>query len=209
MRGAGRVLPSQESSIPRPNFLVCPNITPDRETGAGSWSDQQLMRAIRQGVGHDGRILHKTMPYWNFRYLTDEDLASIIVFLRSIPAVHHLLPKRNFAEQPVIDWRPEIQPRPLSSDAPAAARHGEYLVPIGNCTGCHTTADPQGRAVPGMLFGPYRNQNPESGSTEELAEITRAASSSRLLIGRLGLLFAGGGIGTPESVRSPEGVRAP
>jgi mono/diheme cytochrome c family protein len=153
MRGAGRVLPSEESSIPRPNFLVCPNITPDRETGAGSWSDQQLMRAIRQGVGHDGRILHKTMPYWNFRYLTDEDLASIIVFLRSIPAVHHLLPKRNLAEQPVIDWRPEIQPRPLSSDAPAAARHGEYLVRIGNCTGCHTTADPQGQAVPGMLFG--------------------------------------------------------
>jgi mono/diheme cytochrome c family protein len=57
------------------------------------------------------------------------------------------------AEQPVIDWRPEVQPLPLASDAPAAARQGEYLVRIGNCTGCHTTADPQGRPVPGMLFG--------------------------------------------------------
>lgn len=43
----------------------------------------------------DERILDKTMPYWNFRFLTDEDLASIIVFLRGIPAVHHALPPRN------------------------------------------------------------------------------------------------------------------
>ncbi len=152
MEGAGRVLPPEESNIPRPHFLVCPNITPDRETGAGSWSDAQLARALRAGIGHDGRILDETMPYWNFRNLTDEDLASIIVFLRSIPAVHHPLPKRNLSEQPVADWRPEVQAPPLPSDAPAAARRGEYLVHIGTCTGCHTTANPQGRPVPGMLF---------------------------------------------------------
>jgi len=152
MKGAGRVIPAEESSIPRPHFLVCPNITPDRETGAGSWSDAQFARAIREGIGHDGRILEKTMPYWNFRNLTDEDVASVIVFLRSIPSVHHLLPKRNLAEQPVIEWRPDVQPRPLRSDAPTAARRGEYLVHLGDCTGCHTTADPQNRPVPGMLF---------------------------------------------------------
>lgn len=152
MRGAGRVLPPEESNILLPHFLVCPNITPDRKTGAGSWSDQKLARAIREGIGHDGRILHKTMPYWNFHYLTDEDLASVIVFLRSIPAVHHPLPKRNLAEQPVIDWRPEVQPPPLPPEASSAARQGEYLVHIGTCTGCHSTADPQNRPVPAMLF---------------------------------------------------------
>jgi hypothetical protein len=51
MKGAGRVLPPEESNIPLPYYLVCPNITPDRETGAGSWSDPQL-RAIREGIGH-------------------------------------------------------------------------------------------------------------------------------------------------------------
>jgi len=50
------------------------------------------------------------MLYWNFRYLTDEDLASIIVFLRSLPAVRHVLPKRNLTEQSMTDWRPEVQP---------------------------------------------------------------------------------------------------
>lgn len=152
MEGAGRVLPPEESLITLPHLLVCPNITPDRETGAGSWSDAQLARALREGTGHDARILDKTMPYWNFRNLTDEDLASIIVFLRSIPAVHHPLPKRNLAAQPVTDWRAEVQPPALPSDAPAATRRGEYLVHIGNCTGCHTTSDPQNRAIPGMLF---------------------------------------------------------
>jgi mono/diheme cytochrome c family protein len=92
------------------------------------------------------------MPYWNLRNLTDEDLVSIIVYLRSIPAVHRPLPKRNLPHDPVTDWRAEVQPPPLPSDAPAPVRRGEYLVHIGNCTGCHTTADPQGRPVPGMLF---------------------------------------------------------
>lgn len=152
MEGAGRVLPSEESNMPQPHFLVCPNITPDPETGAGTWSDVQLARAIREGIGHDGRVLDKTMPYWNFRYLKDEDLASIIVFLRSIPAVRHPLPKRNLAAEPVIDWRPDVQPASLPADAPVAAQRGEYLVHVASCTGCHTTADPQGRPVPGMLF---------------------------------------------------------
>jgi mono/diheme cytochrome c family protein len=152
MKGAGRVVPPEESNIPAPHFLVCPNITPDRETGAGVWSDAQLARAIREGVGHDGRILHKMMPYWNFRNLTDEDLASVVVYLRSIPAVHHSLPKRNLLVAPTIDWRPEVQPAPVPPHASPPARRGEYLVHIGNCTGCHTTADPQNHVVPGMLF---------------------------------------------------------
>jgi mono/diheme cytochrome c family protein len=153
MQGAGQVLAPEESNIPLPHFLVCPNITPDRETGAGLWTDQQLARAIREGIGHDGRILSKMMPYWNFRFLTDEDLASIIVFLRSIPPVRNPLPKRNLPREPVTDWRLEVQPPPLPLAASEAARRGEYLVHIGNCTGCHTTADAQNRAVPGMLFG--------------------------------------------------------
>jgi mono/diheme cytochrome c family protein len=152
MEGAGRVLPPEESGIALSHFLVCPNITPDRETGAGSWTDAQLARALREGIGHDGRILDKTMPYWNFRYLTEDDIASVIAYLRSIPAVRHPLPKRNLAAEPVIDWRPDVQPAALSPDAPAAARRGEYLVHIGTCTGCHTPTDPHGHTIPGMLF---------------------------------------------------------
>ena len=75
-----------------PGKVYAPNITPDAETGAGSWTDDQLARAIREGVGHDGRALFPFMPYQGFRAMSDEDLASIIVYLRSLPPVRKQRP---------------------------------------------------------------------------------------------------------------------
>src|SRR5207248_2143382 len=76
-------------------FLTAPNLTPDPETGAaGTWSDDTLARAIREGIGHDGRALF-IMPYGRYRHMTDEDLASVIVYLRSLPPVKHNLSKTD------------------------------------------------------------------------------------------------------------------
>src|SRR5262245_54868041 len=70
--GAGTVF-GEGSDLP--GKLVCSNITPDKETGAGNWSDDTLARAIREGIGHDGRTLFPLMPYGNYREMSDEDLA--------------------------------------------------------------------------------------------------------------------------------------
>jgi hypothetical protein len=67
-----------------PGRIVASNITPDPETGAGNWTDDQLARAIREGIGHDGRALFPMMPYQNLSHLCDEDLASIIVYMRTL-----------------------------------------------------------------------------------------------------------------------------
>lgn len=151
LRGAGRILPAAESKIALPEFLVCPNITPDRQTGAGDWSDAQLERAIRHGIGHDGRTLLPFMPFWAFRSLTDEDLASIVVYLRSIPAVRHALPQRNVAKvDPQPNWLLAAQPPAVAASASPEQRRGEYLVRIGHCTGCHT-ANKKGGGV--LLLG--------------------------------------------------------
>jgi len=88
MEGAGEVLPYADL----PGRIVAPNLTPDPETGAGRWSDDQLARAIREGVGHDGRALFPIMPYKHYHNMSDEDLASVVVYLRSVPPVHHPLP---------------------------------------------------------------------------------------------------------------------
>jgi hypothetical protein len=61
-----------------PGKVYAPNTTPDPETGVGNWSDDQLARAIREGVSHDGRALFPFMPYPDFRSMSDEDLASVI-----------------------------------------------------------------------------------------------------------------------------------
>ena len=50
--GSGHVWSDQDMP-----WLIAPNITPDKETGAGNWSDDTLARAIREGIGHDGRAL--------------------------------------------------------------------------------------------------------------------------------------------------------
>ena len=70
-----------------PGRVVPSNISSDPETGAGAWSDDQLARAIREGIGHDGRALFPFMPYPDYRYMSDEDLAAVVVYLSSLPPV--------------------------------------------------------------------------------------------------------------------------
>jgi mono/diheme cytochrome c family protein len=117
--------------------LVAPNITPDRETGAGTWTDDMFARAIREGISHDGRVLHPQMWYDSFRNLSDEDLASVIVYIRSIPAVHNSLKttKEKKEREPTNEAITEPVPQPDLADT---VKHGRYLVRVADCIGCHT-----------------------------------------------------------------------
>ena len=63
------------------------NITPDKETGIGNWTDDQIATALTTGKRPDGRQLAPIMPYASLTHMTKEDLAAMIAFLRSIPAV--------------------------------------------------------------------------------------------------------------------------
>lgn len=65
-------------------FTIFPNITPDEATGIGTWSDEQIIGAIRDGVDADGKSMCSTMMRYSF---DQEQLADIVAFLRGIPAV--------------------------------------------------------------------------------------------------------------------------
>ncbi|HXY09817.1 MAG TPA: c-type cytochrome [Terriglobales bacterium] len=139
-----------------PGKVYAPNITPDTETGAGSWSDDQLARAIREGVGHDGRALFPFMPYLDFRHLSDEDLASVIVYLRSLPPVHKQQPTTELIFP--VKYLIRNVPEPLDAAVPepdvsTTEKRGKYLVTIAGCTDCHTPQDAHGQPLPGMDFG--------------------------------------------------------
>ncbi len=56
-----------------PGTVVASNITPDPETGIGAWTDGEKLRALREGIGRDGRVLFPMMPYTDYRNLCDED----------------------------------------------------------------------------------------------------------------------------------------
>jgi mono/diheme cytochrome c family protein len=120
---------------------VAPNLTPDTETGIGRWTDDMLARAIREGVAHDGRVLHPQMWSSSFRRLTDEDVASVIVYLRSLKPVRNPLPATVLPKEVADDLdvpEPLTKPMPAPDPADPLAR-GRYLAYIADCGGCHTS----------------------------------------------------------------------
>ena len=143
---------------------VAPNITPDAETGAGTWTDDMLARAIREGVAHDGRFLNPAvMPYEFYRAMSDEDLASIIVYLRSIPPIRNHLPPSKTPDNLVTPYAVPINNPILQPDISTPQKRGAYLVQIAGCQYCHTLRDVNRRSLPGLEFaggdlvstGPY------------------------------------------------------
>lgn len=147
-KGGGSVFPEE-----LPFKVVAPNISPDRETGAGTWTDEQLARAIRDGIGHDGRVLFPIMPYMHFRALPDDDLASVIAYLRSIRPVRNT-PGKTELPPPV---KAALQAPPAAGSVPppdlsTPAKRGAFLVGIANCSDCHTPIGPDMKPQAGMDF---------------------------------------------------------
>jgi len=146
--GSGHIWADQD--LP---WLVAPNITPDKETGAGNWSDDALARAIREGIGHDGRTLFPAMPYPHYREMSDEDLASVIVYLRSVPPVRNQLPltKMPFPLNYLMNNVPQPMTMHVAPDFSTPEKRGAYLVHMAACADCHT-AQEKGQPIPGMEF---------------------------------------------------------
>ena len=78
--------------IPGLGAFVGPNLTPDKETGLGGWTQQQIVTAIQGGQRPDGRVLAPIMPYHAFANFTPEDAAAIAAFLQSLPPVKNKVP---------------------------------------------------------------------------------------------------------------------
>lgn len=150
-QGAGALFPDE--SIP--GKLYAPNLTPDNETGIGAATDEQLDKAIREGIGLDGRRLFPAMP--NFSMMSDQDLAAVIAYLRSQPAVSKKIPARELPE-PVVASLPPSWPvsRPVSGPAEGegpSAERGQYLVSLADCGSCHTAMNEMGQPRMDMAFG--------------------------------------------------------
>ena len=78
--------------IPGLGVFFPPNLTPDRETGLGSWSEADIVKAVRQGVRPDGRVLAPIMPYKSYGRLTDADASALVAYLKSLKPVVNRVP---------------------------------------------------------------------------------------------------------------------
>jgi len=78
--------------IPSVGIFYPPNLTPDAETGLGSWSEREIVTAVRTGVRPDGRVLAPVMPYHNYSKLTDTDAGALAAYLKSLKPIRHKAP---------------------------------------------------------------------------------------------------------------------
>lgn len=135
-RGVGGPFPKE---MGLPGQVVAPNITPDRETGIGEWTDGEKVRAIREGVDRDGRTLFPLMPYAAFRSMSDEDVYSLVAYLNSLPAVKHSLPQTrlDFPVSLLVKSAPQPAGRVPHPNLNDQVRRGRYLVTVAGCADCH------------------------------------------------------------------------
>ncbi len=133
--------------------IYAPNITPDKETGIGSWSDDDFYRALHEGVDDGGELLYPAMPYPSYTKVTRDDVLAIKAYLFSIPPAHHknretrlrfpFDERAGLAVWNAAYFKPgEFKPDPSK---PADVNRGAYLVEgLGHCGDCHT---PRGFAM--------------------------------------------------------------
>lgn len=155
-------------------FATAMNLTPDPETGIGKLTDDQIARAIREGISHDGRTLFPIMPYPHFRAIPDEDLASIVVYLRSLPPVRNPLPPSAipFPLNRLMNGLPAPIEGPVTADLSTPEKRGAHIMKVAACTECHTPRDDRGNQPPGLEFGGGTSISYEGRKTVYSANIT-------------------------------------
>jgi len=187
--------------------IYSPNLTPDRDTGLGAWSDDEFYRALRFGVAPDGSGYYPAFPYPNFTKLTRQDILAIRAYLAT------LTPVRNTPRAPELRWPLNyrvvmrgwnwlfFKPGILMPDQQKSAEwnRGRYLVEgAGHCGACHTPknmfgADKSGQAYGGNrvagMFAPRLDAAERSGlkswSVEDIAEYLQSGRNGRSHAGEL------------------------
>lgn len=158
-RAAGRDFGEWEGA---PFRLRSRNLTPDKETGLGAWTDGEIVRAIREGVSRDGRALFPQMPYQTYgETLSDDDALAIVAYLKTLPSVKND-PGPTEIKFPVSMFIRAV-PKPLvASPAPVPPpseklARGRWLLKTAMCNDCHDTVDARMERVPGKsLAGGFK-----------------------------------------------------
>jgi mono/diheme cytochrome c family protein len=139
-----------DESLGFPGSFYSKNITP---AAIGNWTDGELFRAITSGVNKDGEALFPLMPYLHFGKMDEEDINSVIAYIRTLKPVTNEVPKSK-AKFPMslimrtIPAAPDFQKRPDKSNT---IKYGEYLVNASSCIDCHSQAV-KGKIKEGMEY---------------------------------------------------------
>ena len=127
--------------------IYASNITPDTETGIGTWSEVAFRRAMREGIDREGRHLYPAFPYDSFAKINDDDMNALYTYLRTLAPEKHKKPQNDLPfpfniRSLMAGWNllflDDDRPAPAAGKADAWNR-GQYLVDgIAHCGACHT-----------------------------------------------------------------------
>jgi len=135
--------------------LYAGNLTPDAETGLGTWSPEAFRRAMHEGRSRDGRLLYPAFPYTHFTRLSREDSDAIYAYLRSLPADPTPIRPHDMhwpygTQAALKGWRWlyfEAGDPPARPHSPGTVERGRYLTEgLGHCSACHAPRDRWGGA---------------------------------------------------------------
>lgn len=116
-----------------------PNITQDKKTGIGDWTDEQIIASVREGKRPNGDLVWPIMPFMFYSRLSDDDAKAMVAYLRTIPAVENAvagndLPFPKMPGPPPTHAAPEADP----------VKQGEYYATLMACAHCHTPMTKEG-----------------------------------------------------------------
>jgi mono/diheme cytochrome c family protein len=123
--------------------VVGSNITPDKETGIGSWSDAELKKFFVTGVKPNGVKAAPIMPYEFYTVLTARDLDALVAYLKSVPPARREMPMPEYRRASKPETPTYAGAQMTDSDMTDRLSRGRYLLSISHCLECHT---PEGRS---------------------------------------------------------------
>jgi mono/diheme cytochrome c family protein len=128
-----------------PFKVTASNITQDKDTGIGNWSDADIKRALQKGERPNGTRLAAIMPSDFYEILTPGDLDAIVAYLRTIKPVKQQTPTPEYRIALPRHIPPGAEKPFAEADMADKVKKGFYLVTIGHCMECHTPMGPKGR----------------------------------------------------------------
>lgn len=143
--------------------FYAPNITPDKDTGIGTWTDAEFLAALRRGVSPDGSAYYPSFPYPSYAGMTEEDALDIRAYLATLAPVRRDNTPHDLAwympgrwAMGIWQWLFSPWEYPSAAGLPAAEQRGAYIVRhLGHCGECHTPRD---------IFGALGTESELAGS---------------------------------------------
>ena len=176
-----------------PFKVTAPNITQDKETGIGSWSDADIKKVLRTGVRPNGVQIAMVMPTDFYEIITDRDMDAIVAYLRTLKPVKNTVPAPIYKMPQVHHAFPGAETPFTEAMLSDRVKKGFYLATIGHCMECHTPMGPRGREFADKLgtggfefpgpWGVSVSKNITQSKTKGIAEWTDAEIKTAITTG--------------------------